>query len=340
MGECFTHASPPSMLRRSGQVYFLFAAAECLILQVRGGVVGKLALICTAILPICSLSAADFFPLAQGNTWTYRNALTGASFTVTVGAPATINERVYYSLEGYMPKPVLVRLDEQKNLTQVDPDTGREQTLTVFSTSDNWTAPSRTCPQQGSTLERRGSHDGPAGPLHDVLQIQYRILMCADVGDLSEQYAENIGMVRRVSDSIAGPQTFDLTHATVGSIEIEAPLNARFTVSFRQAGRSGMPTAVLRLRTNSPLPVQLQFATGQEYDVVVMDDQGQTVWKWSDGQFFTQALYETTVTGEWTAAVEIPALMPGNYTINAWLTTMGPNPSFAATLPVSIAASN
>jgi hypothetical protein len=232
----------------------------------------------------------------------------------------------------------LVRLDAQKNLTQVDPDTGREQTLTVFSTTSGWNAPSRTCPQQGTTQADRGRHDGPVGPLADVLQISYRIMLCADVGDLFEQYAENVGMVRRISDSIAGPQTFDLTHATVGNIEIDAAPNARFALSLRAAARSSAPTVVLRLRNNSSLPLRLQFATGQEYDVAVMDEQGETVWKWSDGQFFTEALHEKTIARDSTVSVTLPQLIldkPGNYTVNAWITTIGENPSFAATLPIT-----
>jgi hypothetical protein len=299
---------------------------------------GPLGLICFFTLSICSASAAEFFPLAEGNNWTYQGAVTVATFTMSVGAPTIINGLMYYPLQGYVRRSTLVRLDGQKNLTQVDPDTGSEQTLTVFSTASDWTAPARICPQQGTTLADRGRHDGPAGPLADVLQIRYRITVCADVGDLFEQYAENIGMVQRVSDSIAGPQTFNLTHATVGNIEIDAVPNARFAVSFRAAGRSGAATAVLRLRNNSSLPLHLKFATGQEYDVAVVDAQGQTVWTWSDGQFFTQDLHEETIARDWTVSVTLPQLIldqPGNYNINAWITTSGPHPSFAAMVPIT-----
>jgi hypothetical protein len=47
---------------------------------------------------ISSAWAADYFPLQQGNVWTYRNARTGEQITVSVGTPVMMNEREYHSL--------------------------------------------------------------------------------------------------------------------------------------------------------------------------------------------------------------------------------------------------
>jgi hypothetical protein len=122
-----------------------------------------------------------------------------------------MNERVYHMLRGYLERPLLVRINERKDLVQVDEETGREQTLTSFAPLDNawWEAPSRTCRQEGQTLERRGVHDGPAGPIQDAIEIRYRIFGCADVGTDSEQYAAeaaveapHAGSVRRVERPI------------------------------------------------------------------------------------------------------------------------------------------
>jgi hypothetical protein len=81
---------------------------------------------------ISSAAAADYFPLQAGNRWTYRNARTGGSFTVEVGPAVVINERVYYGLRGYAAGDLLVRFNEQKDLVQVDQETGNEVTLTSF----------------------------------------------------------------------------------------------------------------------------------------------------------------------------------------------------------------
>src|SRR5258706_15480889 len=77
-----------------------------------------------------STQAADFFPLKDGNIWKYRNAATGAQFTVRVTTPTLINDKVYYGLQGYTPAPVLVRREEHGQLVQVDRETGVERVLT------------------------------------------------------------------------------------------------------------------------------------------------------------------------------------------------------------------
>jgi len=41
-------------------------------------------------------------------------------------------------------------------------------------------------------------------------------------------------------------------------------------------------------------PVDLQFRSGQVADVAVFDD-GEEVWRWSDGRMFTQALQSKTL---------------------------------------------
>ncbi len=299
-----------------------------------------------AALTISGAAAANFFPLQQGNTWTYRNVQTGAIFTVNVGLPALINSRVYYTLRGYGSRPLLVRLDERRNLVQVDEENGYERVLTSFEPFERgwWEAPSRGCPQDGQTLERREFHDGAAGPIEDALQIDYRIFACMDTGIASEQYAENIGMVRRVVTTIAGPEQYDLVYAHIGKMEINALPHASFNVSVMDSRAKDYVDAVLRLRTNSPLALNLRFPMGQEFEVIVRDETGKMVWKWSDGQFFTTAEHERLVWGEWPIPVRIPRTVlsprgsePALYIIQAWLTTDGANPQFAATVPISVA---
>src|SRR5512141_1568005 len=77
-------------------------------------------------------SGADFFPLATGNTWTYKEPRFGQTFSVKVGLPFFINERVYYSLTGYTATQQLVRLDEQGQLVYLDEERQAELPLTSF----------------------------------------------------------------------------------------------------------------------------------------------------------------------------------------------------------------
>jgi hypothetical protein len=265
---------------------------------------------------------------------------------MSVGTPVMMHERAYHLLRGYASRPVLVRLNERRELLQVDEDTGREQVLTSFVPLQGgwWDAPLRGCREMAQTFDKGAVHDGAAGPFNNVLEIYYQPIACADFGSELEQFAPNVGMVRRTTTTIAGPQTYDLIYARVGSIQIETTPHTAFSISFATAWPT-TSTAILRLRTHASRPLTLQFPSGQEFEVALLDETGKAIWKWSDGKVFALGEHETTINGEWAVPIPIPASVlpaggpqPANYTLRAWLTTTGPNPTFAATLPISVAA--
>jgi Intracellular proteinase inhibitor len=295
-----------------------------------------------------ALAGADFFPLQDGNTWTYREATTGATLNVQVGPPVTNAGKVYYKLSGYVTSDLLVRIDGRYGeLMYWDDAQKQEFLLTSFEPFEggHWLARQRPCPEQdGQTQVMRGQHDGPAGPVSDVLEITYRPVGCADVGPLEEQYAEHLGMLRRTDTSIAGPRVFDLVFARVGNITIEASPSVKFSVSANPTNGPGPVSATFRLQVNSS-PLTLSFASGQEFDFVLKDNLGAELWKWSATATFIQSTHQRTVTDEWSETVQIPwpttpdgkLLQPGDYTVEATVTTAGSSP-FAATLPVTIAS--
>jgi len=94
-------------------------------------------------------------------------------------------------------------------------------------------------------------------------------------------------------------------------MSLEATLDAsvdgtvEFEFSVRNAGDS---------------PVELQFRSGQVADVAVVDD-GEEVWRWSDGRMFTQALHSQTLdpgeSDSYEFTWEDP--QPGTYTATATL---------------------
>ncbi len=290
-----------------------------------------------------SVWGAEFFPLREGNSWTYRNAANGQAFTVTVGSPYILNDRIYYSVRGYTNQPVLVRLDEQSELLVVDQETYSEQKLISFQPSNgSWEAPFRICSQQGQTAEQRGVHEGPAGPIRDVLDVHYQSLACADAGTEAEQFAENIGMLRRVSTSFAGPQVFDLVEAKVNKLQITARPHGKFTISTANADLSTSDVTVyLELRSDGETPLDLNFPSAQEFDVLVRDEAGSPIWTWSVGQFFAAGEHSRSIPGLWSRSVKIPRWVfsspgPGIYTVEGWLTTAHRD-QFAAMVPVTMA---
>lgn len=296
------------------------------------------------LLALCALAAgaAEYFPLRQGNTWTYRDTATGAEFTVRVGTPVYARERVFHQLRGYLDRPVLARYNDRHQLVALDEETDNEVILTVFEPLDRigWNAPFRQCEQDGFTDSKRQDYNGPTGQFPEVLNVHYRSYGCADAGVVREQYAENIGMLRRTVATIAGPRSYDLVYARIGNLEVNAAPSVAFSATlFPEA--NGDRTVLLRLRHMPPAGIQLAFKSSQEYEVVVRDNTGRTLWRWSDDKGFTAAVTERIIGPDWAIPVRIPAgvfpsghIAPNTLFIQSWLTTTTVDTQYAVTIPV------
>ena len=153
-----------------------------------------------------------------------------------------------------------------------------------------------------------------------------------------EQFAANIGMLRRTVQTIAGPRDFDLVFARVGCLRLGALPEASFSAA--AALHPGAESIEITMRLETPEPVRLHFASSQEYDVVLRDSEGAVIWRWSDGRAFLPARQERVVAGSWSTTVHIPAPVsvepgPRAYTVEAWLTTEPGSPRYAVTLPLT-----
>jgi hypothetical protein len=289
-----------------------------------------------------SLSAADFFPLANGNSWTYRDASTGSTFEVRAHEPALVNGRVYHFLSGFTPETLLARVNENNNLVALDEAHEVETVLAGFQGSPvAYSTNRRECPAFANTKEKRGEHQGPAGHW-SVVEVEYQPYACADAGDLLEQFAENIGMVRRVVSTIAGPRTFDLVRARVGNQSITAGETGRFTVSALPGTDRGSWQVTLRVDPFSGSGIRLRFPSSQEYDLRLRDTNGNVLWTWSANKLFAPAEHVVSI-GGWSAEETVPHPPavpegPQSYVLEAWLTPAQGEPQFAAATSLDLAA--
>lgn len=62
-------------------------------------------------------------------------------------------------------------------------------------------------------------------------------------------------------------------------------MEARLSVTVREQIR-----LALTVTNGEPRRVELRFPNGQTHDFTVLDSTGRTVWKWSEGRLFTQAM--------------------------------------------------
>lgn len=282
-------------------------------------------------------SAADYFRLQPGNTWVYRSGQFGDTFTMQVAAtPLWQNSHEYYRVSGYATEPLWMRTDESGSLLYLDPDTDEERILTLLEPTDRmwFHAPKRPCEQEGQAQLKTAPYEGSAGRYPSALPVKYRSFGCGDIGVEQEKFVENIGMVQRTVQSIAGPVTYDLVYANLGAVAITEVPNTSFGVSLRKSGNAKM-IADLRLRTAGGAGVRLTFPSLQSYDVILRDEAGNELWRWSDGWFFSPIVYTREV-HDLAFQAEIPLnpqgrwLPPGTYTVEAWLTTVSQQRQFAA----------
>jgi hypothetical protein len=294
--------------------------------------------LCLAVLAgSLTLWGGDLFPLQEGNRWTYASNR-GSAFTVQVGAPVNQGDVTYLPLTGYTQQPVLARINDARDVVYLDEASGAEVVLISFAPSADswWKTSGRMCTDEGQTQGDRVNYSGPAGAFSDALEIRYRSTSCNDAGTTGEQFADNIGMVRRVNTSFAGPVTYDLVQARVGSQTIDTATNGSFTVIVQNSGAGNALAVTLRLTTRPTTPLKLSFSSGQEYDIVMKDSNGKSVYTWSASRTFIESLHDRIVEGSWETTVQIPRPdAAGAYTVEGWLTTSN-GPRFAATVPVSI----
>jgi hypothetical protein len=166
---------------------------------------------------------------------------------------------------------------------------------------------------------REGKYSGPVGEFVNALRVRYTIAGCADAGVDSDVFLPYVGLVQRMVQTIAGPRAFELVYARLGEVAVITEPE----VSFGVAVDRGAKAVRLTLRNTTGAPLKLEFGSGQTFDVVVRDEDGKDVWRWSDGRGFTQALRSETVSGERVWVVALPELKAGRYSVEGWLTTMG-----------------
>ncbi len=295
----------------------------------------------TAVLFSIPLFAGEaYLPLQAGNTWTYRMQGGSDTFTIRVGTPIMSNDTVYYRLFGYTPKALWVRADKNNNLYYLDEDAEQDRPLTSFEYARGawFQANARQCEQEGQVDEEHTDWAGPVGWFPSTLTIHYRSHGCADVGVESERYAANIGMMERTVTTFAGPRTYELVSAHVGSLDIRSGAKGNFNVSVRLADAEPKAIATLELRTDNP--VLLKDLSIVEVDVQLRTPDGHVIWRSTDGVASPPAVRDASLmVRSWD--VEIPlaswngnGFPDGQYQVEAWVNSGENRVQFAAVAPL------
>jgi len=313
--------------------------------------------------------AADFFPLEVGNSWTYaiRGFAAQGSVTVRVAKAVEANGTRYYELHGYTGEPVLVRRSDEGKVLELLRDNDTERVFDRAGIAESlwydFNAPVGASWETGLALECVGiagvaqppqEIQVPGGSFNNLIAVAYNGSNCADAGVQEEIFASGIGLVRRTSLTIGGPRSIELLTASVGGRQVNAKglaisLMIDQPVYFANLQPPVDPVlsvpvlhAQFRVENTGEQPLTITVPSGQEFDLVIRNEAGEEVFRWSDGKFFTQALQTIPLSpGERVYTVDVPLgkggqpLPPGRYTVEAWITTVPPK-LYQATLAFEI----
>jgi hypothetical protein len=299
------------------------------------------------VLALSSAAAQDYFPLHPGNQWIYRvgGFAAGGHKVVEIVREDIIDNRAYSLLRGLEVNDVYLRQSEDGTLYAYDPDTNIESVWAVFSTPEgqSYRTSINECNHTAKVESRSAEVKLPIGDVVNALEVSYPGANCADAGLTADHFLPYIGLVRREVTTIGGPRAFELIYARIGGVTVLSAPQVSFTLTldravYERGDQTPVMTARMTLRVTRQ-PLELTFPSGQRFDVVLRNEAGREVFRWSDGKAFTLALgSETIQNGEKNYITEIPLRLPaGKYTAEGWLTTIGAK-AYAATVGFEITA--
>ncbi len=287
----------------------------------------------------------DYFPLQVGNQWVYRTGGTFPAATVImeVAEAREFQRQTWYLVRGFplrrFTDTVWLRVDENGWLVSYDPAEERQALWYAFhrALDEPYESAVPSCCGRAVNESRSAAYEGPIGVFNYGLQIRFPGVF--QVGIERDIFLPSVGLVHRMENT-GGPAmvTYDLIYARLGATTMISGPEVAFSLTLdRAAYPGGAPiTARLTLRNPGDKPLRIVFNSGQTYDFTLEDESGKIVYRWSDGQFFTQALRaESFGPGERNWPLAIPAPAPGRYRARAWLTTID-GPVWSATVPLEV----
>lgn len=280
--------------------------------------------------------AQDYFPLEVGNVWVYKTRGVPPragedTITVEVRKAEVLNGKLYFQLADYRPGAYWVRNDGAGRIVQLDEKTGEEKLWYDFTKQKGevYASSLPACCGRARVVDRAASKEIALGKFENALhQLDYPGVF--QIGITEEDFLPYVGLIFR-SENTGGPsmRSQELVYARLSGVTV---LNAT-GIGFGVARGEGYVR--LSLNNNTGKPLRIVFASGQTFDVIVRDEKGNIVYRWSEGKGFTQALRpQDFPPGETSWVVALPPLvetLAGPFTVEGSLLTVGG--VYRATIP-------
>ncbi|MBS1825554.1 MAG: hypothetical protein JST93_09560 [Acidobacteria bacterium] len=281
------------------------------------------------------LFGQDYFPLETGNQWIYRigGALSGVlaptTFVTEISGTRIIDGKEYFQLVGMPGGSRLLRKNDAGTLVFYSEQDRTEHNWVAFqaATGEAFRSEIDDCSPSGVIQSKNAELRSPLGDFRDgALRVGYAPGRCADAGLITETFLPYVGLAQRRMSNIAGEVVWDLVYARLGGFTAFSEQERSFQASLNSArfGTNDPITVRMTLRNTTGTPLELTFPSGQDFDVVIRNEKGDEVYRWSNGRAFTLAIRTFRFSGEKNYAVAVrPGLPAGTYTLAASLAVSG-----------------
>lgn len=279
-----------------------------------------------SLLAAAALSAqVNYLPLDAGNHWVYRLSANRYA-TLRVERTQIFDDKQYSLLTGLPSGNAWLRSTDTGEVYAYNPDSKREVLWYDFSspagatyeTGLPWTR------GQAHVETRKAEYSGSIGKFPNALIQTYP--GSSQLGIDRETFLPGIGLVARSEQAGVVPSIWDLVYASIGGIVVVSQPETSFAIGVDPLGG-----VRLTLRHTGREPLDLEFASGQMFDIIVKNDKGEVVYGWSSDKLFVSAKHTIRVEGEYTWFTSIPISGAGTYSVEAYLTNIGS--SYRATVP-------
>ena len=290
--------------------------------------------------------AQDYFPLQTGNQWIYRvsggpsGVRVPTTFITEITSTRTLEGKEYFQLEGLPSGTLLLRRNEAGTLVFFSERDRAEHNWVAFeaTTGEAFRTEIDPCNTTAVIQSKNAELHGAIGDFREgALRVGYGPIQCADAGLIAETFLPYVGLAQRRMSNIAGEVVWDLIYTRLGRFTSFSESDRSFQVSLNGVRFAPDEPITVRMALHgaTATPWELTFPSGQDFDIVIRNSNGEEVYRWSEGRFFTQAVRTLRITGErnFVAAIR-PNLAAGTYSLMAVLAVLGPK--IETTLPLEI----
>jgi hypothetical protein len=292
--------------------------------------------------------AQDYFPLAIGNQWIFRSSGRFVhNLHIEVGSPKVFEGVEYFAVYGIQPildRPRWLRTAEGGAIVEyVEPQKTSRPFLSLDKpVGETFAANVDGCNRSATVTARDAKLSlAAAGDFTNILSVKYSDSICADTGLDTDFFLPNIGLVKRIETSFAGPVTYELAYARVNGFILLHQPETSFGLSTPSPIVEGSRIfARLTLRNGGKTPLRLNFNSSQQFNLILTEAaSGRVVYNWASDKLFLQALETMEIEDEQNWTVDFPTPEPlkaGSYILEAFLTTSSRSQAYRSTVSIDV----